>query len=118
MKTNPGFLYYLGAIITFIAGVLVLAHPLVGTITLTLLLSSYFIAQGLIYTFYTVRYWSFLRWKGLFLNGLLSFLLGILIMNGWPNNSLWVLGLYVGIYLLFLGLGLIVMGLQLRKVRV
>lgn len=116
-KANAGFLDYLSAIITFIAGVLVLAHPIIGSITLTLLLACFFLVQGVIHILYSIRYWSILKWKGLLLNGIISLILGLLIWEGWPNNSLWILGMYVGIYLLFLGVGLIVMGLQLRKVR-
>lgn len=114
-KGGAGFLAYLGALVTFIAGVLVLTHPMIGTITLTLILATYFIIEGFLYIFYAIRLWSLLKWRGLLLNGILSLALGILIWQGWPNNSLWVLGLYVGIYLLFLGIGLVIMALQLRR---
>ena len=101
---DSGFLAYLTAIVTFVAGILVFAHPLIGTMTLTLLMATYFMVQGFLYIFYSISMWSLLKWKGLLLNGILSLALGILIWQGWPNNSLWVLGLYLGIYLVFLGI--------------
>ncbi len=111
------FVGYIGAIITFIAGALIILHPIVATVTLTLLLAIYFFVEGALRIVYALRYWSILRWSGLLLNGILSVILGLLIWNGWPNNSLWVLGLYVGIYFLFLGLAMIFMGLKLHKIK-
>ena len=114
-KARGNFFAYLAGIVTMIAGVLVFVYPLVSTLTLTLLLASYFLIEGLIYIFYSIRLWSIVKWKGLLLNGIVSLILGLLILQGWPDNSVWVLGLYVGIYLLFLGLGLIVLSFELRK---
>jgi uncharacterized membrane protein HdeD (DUF308 family) len=111
------FFAYLSALVTVITGILVFTHPIIGTITLTLLIASYFLVEGLLYIFYAIKHWSLLKWKGLLLNGIVTLALGLLIMQGWPDNSLWVIGLYVGIYLVFLGLGLVVMAFQLRRLR-
>ena len=38
--------------------------------------------------------------------GIVSFVLGILILLGWPSSAFWVLGLFVGIDILLTGLGM------------
>ena len=48
-------------------------------------------------------------------NGVISALLDTLFLIGWPGTSLWLVGLYVGISLLFDGWALIVIGWMLRK---
>lgn len=107
---------YLTALITMVAGLLVLIHPVIATVTLTLLLAIYFFVEGFLRIIYAMKYWSLVKWRGFLLNGILSVVLGMLIWSGWPDNSLWVLGMYVGIYFLFLGIGMIFLSLQLRKI--
>ena len=48
-------------------------------------------------------------------NGLTSIGLAVLILIGWPATSLWLVGLYVGINLLFDGWALVAIGWSLRQ---
>jgi uncharacterized membrane protein HdeD (DUF308 family) len=48
------------------------------------------------------------------LNGAVDLILGFLILNGWPEASLWVIGLFVGIDLVFQGWSSIVLALSVR----
>jgi len=41
--------------------------------------------------------------------------LGILVLVGWPVSGLWVIGLFVGIYLIFFGWAWIALAIGLRK---
>jgi uncharacterized membrane protein HdeD (DUF308 family) len=52
------------------------------------------------------------------LNGVVDVILGFLIWNGWPESSLWVIGLFVGIDLIFHGVGWVMLGLGVRAYRV
>ena len=49
------------------------------------------------------------------LSGVVTLLLGLIILNHWPVSSLYILGLLLGIDLLFAGASWIGMGLSLRK---
>jgi len=92
-----GFLYLL-------VGFYLIFHPSRGLVTLTLLLASYFIVEGIveIVIYFRLRHSSRSSW---FLwDGLITLLLGILIWVHWPFNSVWMLGTLVGISLLVSGL--------------
>lgn len=49
------------------------------------------------------------------LSGILSVILGIMILNNWPEASLWVPGLLLAIELLLHGWALIFLGLAMKK---
>ena len=51
------------------------------------------------------------------LNGVISLALGIMIWRQWPESSLWVIGIFVGIDMLFNGWSLIMLALTLRSCR-
>ena len=55
------------------------------------------------------------RWKWIFFNGIISLLLGFLILANWPQSSLVIIGLFVGIDLLFCGIAYVMMGLAARS---
>jgi len=44
------------------------------------------------------------------INGLMSVALSIMFLLGWPQTSLWLVGLFVAISLFFDGLALIIIG--------
>jgi uncharacterized membrane protein HdeD (DUF308 family) len=45
----------------------------------------------------------FYGWGWVLLNGIITLVLGILIWRGWPDAAFWVIGLFVGIDMLFAG---------------
>lgn len=49
------------------------------------------------------------------LSGLLSLILGIMIMNNWPQASLWVPGLLLAIEFLLQGWSLVFLGMAMKK---
>ena len=56
-------------------------------------------------------------WGWLLASGILSVLLGVLIWAQWPASGLWVIGLLVGIQLLFTGWSLVMLALAARRRR-
>lgn len=89
-------------ILNAVAGVLLILKPVTGALSLTLLLAGIFTASGLIrvvgafFVKTRQRLW-------IFFNGLLTLALGVLIGLEWPTSSLWVIGLFVAIDLIFTG---------------
>jgi uncharacterized membrane protein HdeD (DUF308 family) len=57
----------------------------------------------------------FVGWSWVLLNGGVSFMLGVMIYKRWPASSLWVIGLFVGIELIFNGWAWIALWLGLRR---
>ncbi len=49
------------------------------------------------------------------LNGVISLLLGLLIWSQWPVSGLWVIGLFIGIDMIFYGWSLIMLGFTARR---
>jgi uncharacterized membrane protein HdeD (DUF308 family) len=57
---------------------------------------------------------QFPAWPWVLLNGVVDLVLGVLILSGWPESSLWVIGLFVGIDLLFHGWSWMILALTVR----
>lgn len=100
------------AAIQVVAGVLVVLFPVVGTLSLTLVLAAYFIIEGAFKLVRAVQHRRMPAWGWLMFDGVLSLALGILILALWPSTAVWVIGLLVGINLLFSGTSLLLIGLS------
>jgi uncharacterized membrane protein HdeD (DUF308 family) len=59
--------------------------------------------------------YRFAAWGWPLVGGILDVILGLMIWQGWPASSLWVIGLFVGIDLIFRGFNWIALGLALRS---
>ncbi|APR85347.1 Hypothetical protein A7982_10696 [Minicystis rosea] len=99
------------AVIQVIAGLLVVAFPLSGTLSLTLILAAFLAAEGVLRIVRAVQHRSMPAWGWLLFDGILSLVLGILILAGWPSTAVWALGLLVGINLVFGGSSMLLLGL-------
>ncbi len=106
--------YIVEAMLAVAAGFLLLRSPAEGALVITLLLAAYFIFSGIfrIAAAFTLR---MPNWGWLVFSGLLSLALGIVIWGGWPATAFWVLGLFVGIHLLFMGLSRIMLAVAVRS---
>ncbi|MFC3337177.1 HdeD family acid-resistance protein [Paracandidimonas soli] len=108
-------MWMLSGVFYTLAGLLALYDPLTGAAILTLLLGALLIAVG------ALRLWIWFNnrtqrgWQWLALSGIVTLLAGILIAVGWPENSLWILGLLLSFDLLFQGITLTLLGLALRR---
>lgn len=50
------------------------------------------------------------------LNGIVTLILGIMVLNRFPSSAIWLIGLYVGISLLLSGISLLAAALVPRRV--
>jgi uncharacterized membrane protein HdeD (DUF308 family) len=107
------FLHLLVAVLYFIAGLLVIEHPGRSVAGLTLLIAAVLIVEGILRIVVSLAERSH-GWVWVLLNGVISLVLGVMIWRQWPESSLWVIGLFVGIDLLFNGWSLIMLALALR----
>jgi uncharacterized membrane protein HdeD (DUF308 family) len=99
-----------------IAGLYILFNLISAVAALTLAFGILFIAEGIftIIMAFTNRAGSSMSWL-VVLNGVITLILGILILNSWPSSALWLIGLYVGISLLFSGISLLAAALATRR---
>jgi uncharacterized membrane protein HdeD (DUF308 family) len=114
----PGFWWSLiSALLAIAAGIILLAQPVQGTLTLTIVVGVYFLAEGVATIMYALEHRRELsgRWSWLLVAGLMDILIAFLIISGLPGSAEWAIGLLVGINLLFGGATLIGMALAARN---
>jgi uncharacterized membrane protein HdeD (DUF308 family) len=117
-RQMPGFWWSLiSAALAVAAGLILLAQPVQGTLTLTIVVGAYFLAEGVATIMYALEHRRELseRWQWLLVAGIMDLLIAAVIIVGLPGSALWAVGLLVGINLLFGGASLIGMALAARK---
>ena len=117
-RQMPGFWWSLiSAVLAVAAGVILLAMPVQGTLTLTIVVGAYFLAEGVATIMYALEHRRELseRWSWLLFAGILDLLIAFVIVAGLPGSASWAIGLLVGINLLFGGVSLIGMALAARN---
>jgi uncharacterized membrane protein HdeD (DUF308 family) len=117
-RKMPGFWWSLiSAALAVVAGIILLAQPVQGTLTLTVVVGAYFLAEGVATIMYALEHRRELseRWAWLLVAGIMDLLIAAVIIAGLPGSALWAVGLLVGINLLFGGATLIGMALAARK---
>jgi len=104
----------LGALYVF-AGIICLQNPFAAATILTLLLGFALIIGGLVRIFLATRMRQGTPWGWVVFSGLISVLLGLIIVAHWPVSSFFVLGIFLGVDLIFIGSGWIAVGLALKR---
>jgi uncharacterized membrane protein HdeD (DUF308 family) len=118
-RRAPGYLWALfSAVAALAAGGLLLWNPLSGLLTLTYVLIAFFFIDGIVTIALALEHRRELshRWEWMLLGGVMDLVLAGVIIWLWPAAAAWVLGLLVGIDLVFGGTTLIGMALSARKV--
>ncbi|MGA8570004.1 MAG: HdeD family acid-resistance protein [Candidatus Binataceae bacterium] len=108
------FINLLGGVLYTVAGVVMVANPALAAVTLTLVIAIILIVAGLFRLF--IAFTTPLHHRGwLILNGAISILLGVMIWKSWPVSGLWVIGLFIGIDMVFDGWTEIMLALSVRS---
>jgi uncharacterized membrane protein HdeD (DUF308 family) len=113
----PGFGWSLvSAIIGIAAGLVLLAWPLSGAFSLTLILTVFLMFEGIASIMYALSHRRELtpRWGFMLFSGIVDIILAGMIFAGLPATAAWAIGLLLGINLVFGGTALIAMALQSR----
>jgi uncharacterized membrane protein HdeD (DUF308 family) len=117
-RQMPGFWWSLiSAALAILAGIVLLARPAQGVLTLTIVISAYFLAEGVTTIMYALEHRRELseRWSWMLFAGVMDILIAAMIITGLPGSAEWAIGLLVGINLLFGGASMIGMALAARK---
>ena len=108
------FLHLLLAILFGIIGVMMLTKPVMSAETLTLVMAVFFLVAGL-YQLIAALWAHLPGWGWGALSGVVTTIMGILVLAGWPATGFWVIGLFVGIALAFAGGAWISLATHLHK---
>ena len=117
-RQMPGFWWSLfSAALAVLAGLILIARPMQGVLTLTIVVGAYFLAEGVATIMYALEHRRELsaRWSWLLVAGLMDILIAFLIISGLPGSAEWAIGLLVGINLVIGGASLVGMALAARK---
>jgi uncharacterized membrane protein HdeD (DUF308 family) len=118
LKRAPGFWWsLLSAVLAVVVGALLIGWPVSSAMSLTLALLIYFAAEGIFSIMFGLEHQRSLsdRWGWLVLNGIIDLFLVGVILFGVPGTATWVLGLLVGIDLVYGGSALIAVSLTAHR---
>ena len=103
------------AILYVAAGIYTWAFPIPALEVITLWLAAIFFVTGFLRLISAFQHRHFQEWFWLVLSSAISILMGVLIMTGYPESSLWLPGLLIAIELLLQGWSLLFLGLAARS---
>lgn len=98
-----------------VAGIYLVARPILGLAGLTLALAIFFFVKGIvdIVAYISGRGAGVSGW--MLVDGIVTLLLGVMIWRGWPVSSFWVAGTLVGVGILFSGMSRLMIALAFRR---
>lgn len=114
-KAMTGIVTGIMAIISVIAGLMLLFEPLEGIVALTLLLAIYFLVSGIFKLLLPLQMTGVPNRGWMAVDGLVTIGLAVIIFLDWPFSALQFLGILAGIYMLFGGNSLIFLSFGLKK---
>jgi uncharacterized membrane protein HdeD (DUF308 family) len=96
-------------------GAYLLVHPLLGVASLTLVLASLFLIEGIldVVLFFKMRSTQGSTW--VLIDGIITLLLGLLIYLQWPSSSIWAVGTLVGVSMIISGITRVMLSFAARK---
>jgi uncharacterized membrane protein HdeD (DUF308 family) len=96
-------------------GAYLILHPVLGVVSLTLVLASLFLIEGIldIVLFFRMRPLGGSSW--VLIDGIITLLLGLMIYKRWPSSSAWAIGTLVGVSMIISGVTRVMLSLAVRK---
>jgi len=108
------FLFVLLGVLYVVAGCAVFENPLLAAGFLTLVLGGGLVVAGTLRIFLAFQLPRNASRILVGLSGLVTLLLGAVVLAQWPISSLWVIGAFLGVDLIFTGAAWIGVGLTLK----
>ena len=118
MRHAPGFWWSLvSAVLGVVVGIWLLATPVAGAFSLTILLVAFFIIEGVASIMFALEHKRELtgRWGWMLVSGIIDLILAVFIFAHLPSTAAWAIGLLVGINMIFGGSALTAMALHARN---
>ena len=115
-KTSGIWWEILIGVIYAAVGVFLLLHPLVGLLSLTLALAIYLFIEAILEIFLAFQLRPLRGTGWLLFDGVVTFILGVLIFSTWPWSTEWAIGTLIGVSMLFSGISRLMMSLVAHRV--
>ena len=96
-------------------GGMIVFNPVAGAVALTLIAGWMLVAIGVVRCVLAFRLRPAQVWVWVLVSGILSVLLGVLVIAGWPASSYWVLGTFMAIELIFQGWSHVMLSQAIRS---
>jgi uncharacterized membrane protein HdeD (DUF308 family) len=117
IKTWGRFLFWLLlGVLYIVAGFLTFENPLLAAALLTLLLGVALLVSGIVRIFLAFSMQAAMPWVWVLVSGVITALLGLVILAHWPVSSLYVLGIFLGVDLVIAGASWLGIGLGLKRI--
>jgi uncharacterized membrane protein HdeD (DUF308 family) len=114
----PGFWWALvTAILAIGVGLALLFKPAAGIVSLTAMLTAFFVVEGVFQTAAALTYRDGIphSWGWLLASGVADLVLAAIIIAGWPGTVDWTLGLLAGVSLLTSGWAIVMVAMSVRS---
>jgi uncharacterized membrane protein HdeD (DUF308 family) len=108
------YLALLSGALGVMLGLMLLGDPIQGGITLTILMASFLFVGGIFKAVTAIAH-QFDGWGWLLLSGAFDLVLGVMIWRELPMSGLTVIGMLLGISLIFRGISWLMVGLALKR---
>lgn len=105
----------LTGLLSLAVGLALLLYPVTGVLSLTLLVAVFLVAEGILRATLALRLRPFDHWGTLLASGILSMILGAVILSQWPEAAAWLIGILVGVDLVAAGLVAILLAMASRS---
>ena len=116
VKTWGRFFFWLIlGILYIVAGFVAWDNPLLTAVWLTLFLGAALVASGILRIFLAFNMQAGSPWIWVAISGVITLLLGVIILVHWPVSAVYTLGIFLGVDLVFAGASWIALGLGLRS---
>lgn len=109
------FFSLLIGVLYLVTGFLCVTKPTQMAVALTLWIAAFCLVAG-IFRMLTAALMRFNHWGWVFFNGLVTFILGLMIYSDWPVSGLWVIGLFLGIDIILTGWTWVILSLTSRPI--
>lgn len=110
-----GLLMFVIGALTLLCGIALVARPLFAAGFLTILLTIYFVIDGIFELIAGIRSQPLPGSGWMIFGGIVSILLGIMIWRQYPLSGPWAVGILLGIKLFFIGLIMVTGGSVVRS---
>ncbi len=112
-----GFWSGMFGIMALTTGAVMVAKPLLGLSSLTMVLIIYFMVHGISEVIAGFQFRPEKGWGWLLFSGVISIMLSQMILNQWPMSGSWAIGTLVGVQLIFSGMTMIMLGAAVKKMK-
>ncbi|WP_174627130.1 HdeD family acid-resistance protein [Candidatus Methylobacter favarea] len=112
----PGFwLWLFMGLLQLVIGFLFIANPIAGILTLTMLMALFFALEGITKISLALMMRPLTNWGFMLFSGITALVFALIIWLGWPETANWLLGLFLGINMVFLGWSLVKISLHHKE---